>query len=103
MYEDIDLEFSYKFNITKTARYYFAGNDKEFLNIICNKTLSLFKFDVELFNEKEYMRIMENKNDSTSKKQYFLKTLSNKYSIPNSDEYNCYYFNISNKELDNLI
>lgn len=37
------------------------------------------------------------------KNSIFIKTLSNKYSIPNSDEYNCYYFNISNKELDNLI
>lgn len=37
------------------------------------------------------------------KNSIFIKTLSNKYSVPNSEEYNCYYFNISNKELDNLI
>ena len=68
IYEDIDLEFSYKLNISEIAQYYFIDNIREFLIMVCNRILSLSNLELELIDENEYMRIRGNKNDSTSKK-----------------------------------
>lgn len=68
IYENIDLEFSYKLNITEIAQYYFIDNIREFLNMVCNRTLSLSNLEIELIDENEYMRIRGNKNGSTIKK-----------------------------------